>query len=176
MGRYLITGRPGTGKSEVTRALADRGYNAYDLEDLPGIVRLEVKATGEPTNWPEGYVDWEYYAWNLQGPALEKFLGAQGTKDVFVSVSATNQSQFYHLFDTVFALVVSDPEEHRRRLKNRNVHEYGQTDENIERNIAASTEKTAKYIADGALPIDNMRPLDDVVSEILALAAENIKS
>lgn len=168
MGRYLITGRPGTGKSEVTKALAERGYNAHDLEEVPGIVRLEVKATGEPTDWPEGYVDWDYYAWNIHGGNLEKFLGAQGAKDVFVSVSATNQSQFYHLFDKVFALVVSDPQEHRRRLKSRNVHEFGQTDENIERNIAASAQKTAKYIADGAIAVDNARPVDIVVNDIVA--------
>ncbi len=168
MGRYLITGRPGTGKSTITEALAAQGHNAYDLEEVPGVVRLEVKATGESAEWPTGYVDWDYYAWNLQEAPLIQFLDSQEDTETFVSVSATNQERFYHLFDKVFALTIDSPDTLRSRLENRDVHEFNQGPENIQRNIERYEQRTREYQASGCIMLDNTQPPADVVSNLLA--------
>lgn len=168
MGKYLITGRPGTGKSTVAQAMAEQGYNVFDLEEVPGIVRLEVKATAEPADWPDGYVDWDYYAWNLQEKPLKQFLAKQLTRDVYVAVSASNQRKFYDLFDKIFVLTLSDPEILRHRLKTRNIHEFGQTPKNIQRAVENFETKNAQLLSAGGIPIDNSKPIDIVVQNIIS--------
>jgi broad-specificity NMP kinase len=170
MARFLITGRPGTGKSTVATALAKRGYNAYDLEEVPHIVRLEIKATGEPTNWPEGFVDWNYYSWNIQAKPLEDFLASHEDKDTYVAVSGSNQRNFYPLFDKVFVLTFDDPELLRQRLETRKVHEFGQSAENIDRAVSRFQTKTQELLELGGVAIDNSRPLDTVIDDIIAKA------
>lgn len=165
--KTLITGRPGTGKSTIARALVEQGYNAYDLEEIPGAVRLEIKATGEPADWPSGFVDWNHYAWNIQATVLKDLLEQQGEKDVYVAVSATNQSRFYQLFDRLFVLTVDSPDTLRHRLETRNVHEFNQGPENISRAVQKYTERTQELIDEGLMPIDNSQPLDAVVAAIV---------
>lgn len=166
--KTLITGRPGTGKSTVAQALIERGYNAIDLEEVPGAVRLEYAATGQPAKWPEGFVDWSKYAWNIQAKVLEDLLEKQGENDVYVAVSASNQSRFYDLFDKLFVLTVDNPETLKHRLETRNVHEYNQGPENIARAVQKYTERTGELIAAGLLPLDNSRPLDLVLEDIVS--------
>ena len=47
----LITGSSGTGKSTVIKELKRRGYTAIDGDEEPGLSRLEIQETGEPTDW-----------------------------------------------------------------------------------------------------------------------------
>ena len=47
MGKYLITGVAGSGKSSVIDELRNRGFAAYDTDDLPDVTRLQDKETGE---------------------------------------------------------------------------------------------------------------------------------
>lgn len=173
MKKILITGRPGTGKSTVAAALASRGHASFDLEEVPGIVRLEYQATGEPAKWPTGYVDWSIYAWNLQAEPLKKFLKEHDEADTYVAVSASNLADFYDLFDIVFTLTLDDPETLRYRLEHRNVHEFNQGSENIQRAVDNYAAKTAQAIADGCIPLDNTLPLDTVINNLIAKVNED---
>lgn len=121
MGKYLITGRGGTGKSAVCEALQVLGYNAVDSDTVPGLARSE-NTSGKPidVDW-SGYVDYATVAFNWQPVILRSFL--RGNPDVFLCGSASNQLQFHHLFDKVYVLDIT-PETHRTRLQNR-TSEYG---------------------------------------------------
>lgn len=166
MGKFFITGRPGVGKSYVTEGLKKRGLATYDLEEIPDVIRLEVKATGKPAEWPDGFVDWNYYAWRMKAEPLKTFL-ANLTGDVFVSGSTNNQVDFYHLYDKVLVLTLDDPAELRRRLETRNAHEKGQTPENIDRAVNRFISKQADLLELGGIAIDNNHPIDDVLDHII---------
>ncbi|HSX30945.1 MAG TPA: hypothetical protein VLE99_03445 [Candidatus Saccharimonadales bacterium] len=170
--KALITGRPGIGKSYVTQGLAARGLQAYDLEEIPGVIRLEVKETGEPAEWPDGFVDWNYYAWRIQAGPLRKFLDALNG-DVYVSGSANNQTDFYGLFDKILVLTLDDPEVLRHRLETRNVHKHGQGPENIDRAVNRFLSKQTDLLALGGIAIDNSRPLNEVLDHIVEVTHDS---
>jgi broad-specificity NMP kinase len=166
MGKYFITGRPGVGKSYVTQGLSRRGLATYDLEEVPGIIQLEDKMTGEPVKWPDGYVDWEHYAWRIQAEPLKAFLQSADS-DAYFSGSANNQTDFYHLFDKVFVLTLQNSEELRYRLETRSAHEKGQHADNIDRAVGRLFTKQTELLSHGGIDIDNSRPLDEVLDHII---------
>lgn len=168
--KAFITGTPGSGKSTIVNAIQGLGYRGIDLDNFPSAVRLEIAATGEPADWPTGPVDWSRYAYNIQGYGLKYLLDAD--KDTFVAASTTNQQKFYHFFDRIFALSVDDATL-ERQLKERNVHEFGQTPEDIARFISINQTRTERYRQEGAIIIDNTRPPDIVAQQILSICFEN---
>ncbi len=168
--KVLITGTPGSGKSTIVETIQELGYRGVDLDNFPQAVRLEIAATGEPTEWPDGPVDWNHYAWNMQEQGLKEVLDSD--KDVFVAASANNQQKFYALFDRVFALSVDDATlEHQ--LKERDVHEFGQTDADIAHHVSLNQIGIKQYGQDGAIVIDNMRPREVVAKQILSICFES---
>ena len=166
MPKIFITGSGGTGKSTIIKRLSERGYTAYDTDDMPETTRLENLA-GEPVEWPDGFVDWSKYRWNWQRPAIEKLLASDDT--VFLGAIVGNQKDFADLFDTIIALT-ADPATHEHRRRTRSVHTHGQDDRNIRHSIEVQAEKLKRFMAYGAIPVVNNRPLDEVVDEILAIA------
>ena len=170
--KVLIAGRPGVGKSYITLALAERGYPAYDLEEVPGVIRLEDKVSGQPVEWPDDYIDWEKYAWRIQAHPLHDFLATHAEPLLFVSGPANNQTDFYALFDLVIVLTLKDPAELRHRLETRGVHEYGQSQANIDRAVERFLRKNAELLTHGGLPVDNSRPVDEVVNAVLRVCHE----
>ena len=173
--KVLITGTPGTGKSTITEALgATTGWPAYDIEEQQAVVRLEDRATGQPTTWPEGFVDWNIYAWNLQERPLIDLLDSQD--NAIYGVSATNQASFYRLFDFVFALAVSDASL-ESRLRSRTVpHHHGQGEDNIKRTVSRNQQRIAHYASEGAIIIDNEPAVPTVVKNILDIIHDRHKS
>jgi hypothetical protein len=145
---------------------------AYDLEEIPGVIRLEVKATGEPADWPDGYVDWNHYAWRMQAEPLQSFLDSiEG--DIYVSGSANNQVEFYALFDKVLVLTLDDPGVLRHRLETRSAHDFGQTPANIDGAVERFQRKQTELLTHGGVAIDNNRPLDEVLDHVIQAARES---
>jgi dephospho-CoA kinase len=161
MGKYLITGRQGAGKSTVIQALQKLGFTAYNTDDMPEVTRLEDRQTGKPIDWPKGLVDWDRYSWNWQAAALQQLLASDET--VFIGAVTGNQREFYHLFDKIFALIVN--EQTLRAHLTKHEHEY--VSEDIERIIARHAERQPRYVAEGAVAIDNNGPVEQAVQQIL---------
>jgi broad-specificity NMP kinase len=161
MGKYLITGRQGTGKSTVIRVLQELGYTAYNTDDMPKVCRLEDAASGQPVTWPDGLVDWDRYRWNWQAEPLKQLLAS--AKTVFIGAVMGNQKEFYPLFDKVFTLVVC--KETLAQHLETHEHEYMPAD--IARIVERHEARQPKYIKDGAIPIDNNRPIEHTVQAIL---------
>ena len=57
MGKYLIAGPPGSGKSSVIRELQSKNITAYDADSYPGMTLLEDN-NGNHVPWPSGAIDW----------------------------------------------------------------------------------------------------------------------
>jgi broad-specificity NMP kinase len=167
--RYLITGAAGSGKSTVARALSERGYRAYNTDDLPEVTRLEDHG-GRPAEWPEGPVDWSEYAWNWQEAGLRELLAGPGP--VFVAAIVSNQARFYPLFEATLVLVV-DPGTLRSRLLSRTENDYGKHPDELAGILTYHAELERELLtAPGAVAIDATRPPQAVVDEIIARTRE----
>jgi len=169
MRKIFIIGSGGVGKSTVIKRLKERGFTAYDTDDMPSVHRVE-DASGAPTNFPKGYIDWTKYRWNWQRPAIEKLLVSDDT--VFLGAYPSNWDDFVNDFDTIIALT-ADTLTHEHRLRTRNTHTYGQSEENIREQINQQAEELAKFTAAGAIEVTNNRPIDETVNEILKISNVN---
>jgi broad-specificity NMP kinase len=161
MGKYFITGRPGTGKSSVIRNLQNRGFTAYNTDELDDVTKLENGQTGEVVPWPDSPVDWGRYRWNWQEAELKKLLASSGT--VFVGAIVGNQEQYLSLFDKVFVLII-DSASLEQRLKQ---HEHNRTSEENARILLNHETKQELLIKHGLIPLSSAEPLDKVVDKIL---------
>lgn len=164
--KVLITGRSGVGKSTTIRELQKRGYFVYDTDDMPAVSRLEIKATGEPADWPKGYVNWDYYAWRWQKGPLENLLNTN--TDVIIGAIMTNQQDFYYLFDLIIVLTI-DAVTLRNRLTNRTEHTYGNDIQNIERSVTKHQQSQKKLQTIDTVSVDNGRPTAVVADDIVGL-------
>lgn len=131
MSKYLITGRPGSGKTTVIQELKRLGYRAFNTDELDDVTKLQHRSTGEVVPWPKRPVDWTRFSWNWQEDTLKKLLA--GDADVFIGAVVGNQKDFYGLFDKIFVLTVT-LETLTQRFK---THEYKRTSEGIKRLLAA---------------------------------------
>lgn len=163
MGKYFITGRKGSGKTTVIKLLQERGFTAYNTDDLPEATKLQNKETGEVIPWPEEKVDWATYVWNWQRPEIEKLLASD--ENVFLGAIVSNQSEYYPLFDKVFVVTV-DSETLRQRLESHE-HASHHLPGEIERMLADHESKQEKFIKAGAEPISGGRPPEEIVDDIL---------
>jgi dephospho-CoA kinase len=169
MVKVLITGSSTVGKSTVAAELKRRGFTAIDGDDEPGLVRLEVKQTGEAAEWPEGYVDWSYYSWNLQQPTLNKVLARDQT--VFLIGIYGNQPDYYSLFDKIIVLTIT-PEEYNRRLQNRLRRTVGDSDKNMADRAAKYPILLQRFLDAGAVPVNASGSVDETVNAILMLVKD----
>src|SRR5665213_2856389 len=161
MGRYLITGRSGSGKSSICHELQQRGYPAFDgdkIEGLAGWVTLKTNEAGK-VDYRQPH-DNSLLGWNWNDTVLREFLEAHHT--VFLCGSAdNNQLAFHKLFDKVFVLIL-EPETQRRRLLARTEHDYGKVPEMQEKILGAQKTFVREALALGAVPIDAMVPIPKV--------------
>lgn len=170
MGKYFITGRPGSGKSTVIRELQRRGLTAYDTDAITGVTKLQDKSTGEIIEWPDGPVDWNRYAWNWQEERIVELINSADT--VFLGAIVGNQREFYHLFDKVFVVTI-DEVALSRQLE---THEHDRVPEEKARLTANHMAKQQLLIDEGGIPITNSGPIDEVADEILQLIEPNFSS
>jgi len=128
MGKYLIAGPPGAGKSTVIRALQTRGLTAYDTDSHPGATRMQNKQ-GDFVPFPEGTIDWDIYEWNWQHNVITKLL--ESDANVFLGGITSNSKNYYAVFDNIFVLDVDD-ETQTHRIFSRTDKDYGKLPGEIE--------------------------------------------
>ncbi len=162
--KIFITASSGVGKSAVIDELKKRGHTAYDADDRDlYLTRLEIRETGEPVEWPKGFVDWHYYSWNANEQRLQELLESDET--VFICGFLGNQEKLYHYFDKLVALSVR-PKEHERRLLNRPKRDVGDDDLNNQRRLEKYPEHMDKFEASGFTIIDNSGSIEQTVDKI----------
>jgi broad-specificity NMP kinase len=166
MGKYLITGCKGSGKSTAIKSLVKLGYTAYNTDDLPNTTKLQNIETNNVIEWPDGKVDWSKYAWNWQKSEIEKLLASD--KSVFIGAVVSNQKDFYPLFDKVFVIIVN-PETLRSHLEEHE-HASHHLPGEIEKILSVLEKQQNLFINEGAEPIDGNRPTDQIVKDILESA------
>ncbi len=167
--KFFISASSGVGKSSVINELVGRGYTAYDADNRDlHLTRLEVRDTGEPVEWPKGYVDWRYYSWNASEARLNELLTSDDT--VIIAGFLGNQEKLYCYFDKLIALTI-DPVEHERRLRSRPKREVGDDEQNIIRRLEKYPGHMEKFLKTGFMTVDNSGPVERTVDQIQQIIA-----
>jgi dephospho-CoA kinase len=159
MKRVLLTGMSGVGKSTVIAELASLGYRAVDIDDPAwSEYRSIPRAPGMP---PER-------EWVWRENLVRDLLTRDEAGPLFVSGCASNQGQFYGLFDHV-VLLSAPVDVMLERLATRTTNSFGK-----------SAEERAKILDDrenvepllrlrATAEVDTSAPLDEVVAAVLRL-------
>ena len=122
----LVTGIAGSGKSTVCAELKNLGFEAYDIEDLPGFFEMIDRKTGKP---PLKYDNDDLAIvkqneWICDTTKLERLIFNNKSGIVFYCGTGENLSKVYSLFDKVF-LLVANKTVLKERLSERPVGDFG---------------------------------------------------
>lgn len=165
MGKYLVAGRAGTGKSAICHELQALGYNAIDTDKIPGLPRWEDAVTKKPIVVKDvTFVDRTKVEWNWNDQKLRRLLDEH--EDLIVCGSADNDQSFFRLFDKIFVLTV-DPELHTKRLQER-TNNYGSHPDMIPIILTEQQHFVHTARGLGAIEINTNRPISEVTRAILA--------
>ncbi len=163
---YLITGVSGVGKTTVAEELAKRGYEAYDMDAVPGLTRWEDdagKPIKPPADPPKGWFNNHHWNWDIK--KLKKIM-TSSKKDKYFSGTASNQKGHLGLFDKVFALVI-DEQQLIDRLTNRTNNPFGKHPNELADILSWHKWFENVLVEKGAIPINGTLPVDKIVSEII---------
>lgn len=120
---YLITANAGTGKSTIARQLQKIGYEAYDLEEIPGLCGMYKKGTNEPFVEFDNKGDIADAEWICNKETLQELLERQKNDIAFYAIASNNINELIPLFDKTFLLIVS-----KETLYDRLLNREGQKD------------------------------------------------
>jgi dephospho-CoA kinase len=149
VGRILVTGMSGTGKSSALAELAERGFRTVDTDE-PGWT-IEDAEGGRW--WDEDRV--------------EELLAEEG-QTLYVSGTASNQGLFYDRFDAV-VLLQAPADVLFSRIDNRTSNDYGKTAEERELIRTHIREVEPLLRATCTHEIDASLPLADVVDRLIEI-------
>ena len=165
MGKYLITGVSGAGKSTVIGELQKRGFTAYDTEELPDLAPMLDRRTGKFVDKSQANGDFKRFVIVLQEDKLKELLDSDET--VFLSATGHNQSDFYPLFNNIFALII-DESTQEHRLATRTNNDTGNNPIDREYLVSGNQRVQSKLLDIGAIAIDATKPLTKVIDSILS--------
>lgn len=150
MGRVLVTGMSGTGKSSVLRALAEDGHRVVDTDE-PGWTDEVLDEHGEVVD----------HVW--REPRVAALLAEPG--GVVLSGCVSNQGRFYDRLDAV-VLLRAPVDVLLARIATRTEHGYGRSPAERARVLAdlAEVEPLLRRTATHEVRTD--RPLAEVVAQV----------
>ena len=153
MGKVLVTGMSGTGKSSALAELAKRGFETVDT-DQPGW-----------TAWSEeegGYVWFE--------DRIAELLAGEREKPLYVSGTVSNQGRFYSEFDAV-VLLSAPAEVLLARIDERTTNHYGKSPADRKLILEHLAEVEPLLRATSTHELDASRPLAEIVGELALIGS-----
>ena len=167
-----VTGISGSGKSSVCKALKSKGHRAIDA-DWNGFSRWVHRRTGEvvldpPYPVPTGWLN--DYAWDIDARQVKELAAASTSGTTFLCGRAENEVDVWQHFESTVCLIIDD-ETLRHRLASRTTNEFGQHPEELAAAVGWNRSETRRYGELGASLVDATRPLEEVVDEVLLVAA-----
>lgn len=159
MRRILITGMSATGKSTLTAELAARGHHAVDL-DTPDFSEYRDLGDGAEWVWREDRVQSLFDEVSRPAPHVSA---------LFLSGCARNMPKFYPQLEAI-VLLSAPPETLIERLRTPTTNNYGKTPEELAAVLENLRIVEPLLRQRATLELDARRPLDDLLSAIIALA------
>ena len=155
--RVLVTGMSGTGKSSALVELGKRGFRVVDTDD-PGWKEW-VASPDEP-----GGGEWLWIE-----ERMTELLRPDEDRTLFVQGCVRNQVKFYDRFDAV-VLLSAPAKVILERITRRTTNPYGKAPAEREEILYNLATVEPALRANCTHEIDASRSLDDVVTELIAIA------
>ena len=143
----------GTGKSAALAELRKYGFEVVDTDEA---------------GWAEWSDEEGGYVWREQG--MLELLRRDRDVPLYVSGTVSNQGQFYAYFDAI-VLLSAPSDVLLARIGSRTTNDYGKTPEDRDLILTHVAEVEPLLRATCTHEIDAGRPLEDVVGELVGLAA-----
>lgn len=161
---FLLAGGPGAGKSTVSYALRDQGFNSADLDY--GFARWEDRA-GKPVGMPaEPSWDWLMtHLWQWQAGLIDAAL-AEAVGPTVLAGTARNMFDLLDRFDELLLLAMDDATREARLADPRRNNSFGRIGDSARWSRWWHTVVESELTARGAVIIDATQPLGAVVAEV----------
>lgn len=162
MSTVLVTGMSGTGKSSALVELARRGFRTVDTDE-PG--------WREYRRYPVALDEAHLGEWLWVEDKIVELLDAAASRSLFVQGCVRNQASFYDRFDAI-VLLSAPLDLILERVAQRTTNPYGKSA--VERAMIRSdlAEVEPLLRAGCTHELDASRPLDDVVADLIGIAAD----
>lgn len=169
----FITAVSGSGKSTVAKALVALGYEAYDIESIPGLFSLVDERTGRIVSKDVGDLTEGLNAdWVCDIERLNTIIKSQTSELAFYCGGTSRTEELMAVFDHTIVLQVSD-ETTRARLSTRQANEFGGTEAARDWVISWKHRVEADWLAAGGISID-AEPEPSVVAQTIVDRFVNI--
>ncbi len=169
--KVLITGIAGTGKSTIIKELNERGVEAMDLHDVPGLFFRQDKETKAKVEYkPVHSKEWFNTVDRICDIKQLKEIFDQHTDVVMAgTTSGGNQKEFLSLFDKIILLQANSETLIHRMQTRVNKSGYGKTKAEQEDNVEWQKEYDPLLISQGAIPVNTEGDLGSVVIKIIEI-------
>lgn len=169
----FITAVSGSGKSTVCMSLAKLGYEAYDIENIPGLFSLVDAKTGKVLKEKHvGDLNESLEAdWVCDTKKLAKLIANQKNEVAFYCGGTSRTEELMALFDTTVILQVSDETTHKR-LSNRLPGEFGSKQETRDWVLTWKHRVESDWLAAGGVSVSAEAQPETVARNIASLYAE----
>ena len=177
-GKYLITGRQGSGKTTLCRLLIKSGYAAFDIDHTDGLAKLRDRITDKAYSWselpnfqPGDTVDWNRYVYEVHSTKLRELLDSNQL--VFICGGTNNIVDYASWYDKIFVLTINREIARQRLLKHETVSHHLPGE--IERMLTDFEKKQQKLLdmAPNTVQIDASSKATDVLELIMAQIERN---
>jgi len=169
----FITAVSGTGKSTVCKALAALGYEAYDIESIPGLFSLVDENTGQVISKKIGDLGEGLKAdWVCDVEKLRTIIANQKSEVAFYCGGTSRTEELMAEFDDTVVLQVSD-ETTRARLSTRRAGEFGSAETARDWVLSWKHRVESDWLAAGGVRID-AEPEPSVVAQSIVDRFVNI--
>ncbi len=179
MALYFITGISGSGKSTVLAELRQRGYEAYDVDEVgPAAAKWHHNTTSfvhpkssvqAADRTPEFLAN---HSWKVPRSEVIALRDAAKSKAVFLGGSIANEAELLDLFSHVFALSI-DGETLQQRIATRTNNDWGKQPHELALTLEVNKKLHERYQLHSYLVIDATKPFDVVVAKIISNIHDN---
>lgn len=174
MSLFWITGSAGTGKSTACKALKEKGYVAYDV-DNDGLARwtnldtgyVHPKSSVKPEDRTPQFI--KTHGWFVPKATVEEVRQEAKDKLGFLCGALDNYDELHTLFNGIIALYVDD-ETLKSRLSTRSPREWGTQEHELRQTLERHRIVYDKWRNMGAVIVNTSNSQERLVDEIIGAA------
>lgn len=166
---YFITGISGSGKTTIGRELIKLGEVAFDGKIQRGLFHFADKDGNRPGDYQPNNKAWmQKYRWILNKPMFDELMEQNRAADrVFLCGGAEDLIRYWPQGKKAFLLKVDSKTMLKRLQEEKRDNNFGKDKQTQDRLLERLDRYQNKMISLGAISVDAIRPINEVVKCIL---------